>query len=138
MKHCTIYPEPNTLFSLWDRLEAVRVQAAYHTISVYTHWDLQLPNAALRTTLEDVCLSACLGPIAFLAFPKKIFRQPIPENLWPHIFFADAHIEKNISNLKIVYKKVILFFYIYRRANGIWYISKSCDLQLMDSLSLFM
>ena len=31
---------------------------------------------------------------------------------------------------------ICIYLYIYRRANGI-YIPKSCNLQLMDSLSLF-
>ena len=45
----------------------------------------------------DVCLSVCMcGSISFfLPFTQKIFRQPIPENLWPKpIFFADAPMKK--------------------------------------------
>ena len=35
--------------------------------------------------------------IAFLPFTQKIFKQPIPENLWHYpTFFADAPLKKNV------------------------------------------
>ena len=60
-------------------------------------------NAALRTTRGSlsVCLYVCMSLLAFLPFTQKIFKQPIPQNLWSYaIFFCGCPYEKkNFKNL---------------------------------------
>ena len=44
-----------------------------------------------RACMHDIFLrtnrGVCLSPLVFLPFTQKIFRQPIPENLWPYSMF---------------------------------------------------
>ena len=54
-------------------------------------------TAALRTTRGSptVCPSVRPSLLAFLPFTQKLFRQPIPQNLWPYaIFFCGCPYEK--------------------------------------------
>ena len=63
-------------------------------------------TAALRTTRGSlyvcmyVCMSVCMSLLAFLPFTQKIFKQPIPQNLWSYaIFFCGCPYEKkNFKN----------------------------------------
>ena len=42
-----------------------------------------------------VCMSVCMSLLAFLPFTQKIFKQPIPQNLWSYaIFFCGCPYEK--------------------------------------------
>ena len=43
-------------------------------------------NAAIRTTRGSPYV--CMSLLAFLPFTQKIFRQPIPQNLWSYAIFS--------------------------------------------------
>ena len=62
-------------------------------------------NAALRTTRGSlsvcmyvclcVCMSVCMSLLAFLPLTQKIFKHPIPQNLWSYAtFFSGGPYEK--------------------------------------------
>ena len=92
--------------------------------------------------------SACLS-ISFFAIYSKIFRQPIPENLWPYpIIFADAPMKKKSkiyfhplsqhfwdTQYKIFFFALIIYIYTYRRANGI-YIYNENELSYFSQVAL--
>ena len=61
-------------------------------------------TAALRTTRGNPYVRPYARPslLAFLPFTQKIFRQPIPQNLWSYaIFFCGCPYEKKIQKFSV-------------------------------------
>ena len=85
------------IFSMLGFKSHVSIISKFHNVR-----NFQLQNVVLGTTKGrylSVCMSVRLGPLDFLPFTQKIFRQSIPENLLPYpIFFYGCQYEKKTKS----------------------------------------